>query len=128
MADHAVPRLENTKTTLDGLGAKVFAVSALVGVVGLAATLGLGLSEGDGLRHFAFSYLTNFAFFLSISLGALVFLAIMYVTRASWHVVIRRLAEVMAAVMPLLALLAIPVILMTGKLYGWTDAEPRPIP
>ena len=123
MAQYAVPRLEDTKTTLDGLGAKLFAVCAAIGVAGLAATIGLGLAEDDGLRHFGFSYLTNFAFFLSISLGALFFIAIMYVTRASWNVVIRRLAEVMAAVMPVLAVLAIPVILMAGKIYGWTDPE-----
>jgi len=121
LAHYQFPRLEDTKTTLDGLGAKVFAISAVVGVVGLAATVGLGAAEGDGLRHFAFSYLTNFAFFLAISLGALVFLPIMYVTKASWNVVVRRLAEVTAAVLPLLAVLAIPVILMVDKLYGWTD-------
>ena len=121
MAHHHVPRLEDTKTTLEGLGSKVFGISALIGVIGLAATAGLGAAVGDGFRHFAFAYLVNFAFFLAISLGALVFLPIMYVTRASWNVVIRRLAEVMAAVMPLLAVLAIPVILLAGKVYGWSD-------
>ncbi len=90
MAHHHVPSLEDTKTTLDGLGQRVFAVSALVGVIGLAATFGLGLSQGDGLRPFGFSYLTNYAFFLSISLGALFFMPIMYVTKASWNVVVRR--------------------------------------
>jgi hypothetical protein len=45
----------------------------------------------------------------------------MYLTRASWNVVLRRLAEVTAAVMPLLAILAIPVIVFAGKVYGWTD-------
>ena len=121
MAHHHVPRLEDTKTTLDGLGQRVFAVSALIGVIGLAATFGLGLSQGDGLRHFGFSYLTNYAFFLSISLGALFFMPIMYVTKASWNVVVRRLAEVIAAVMPLLAVLAIPVIIFAGQIYGWAD-------
>jgi hypothetical protein len=115
--------MEDTKTTLDGLGSRVFMISALVGIVGLAASIGLGAAEGDGLRHFAFAYLTNFAFFLSISLGALVFLPIMFVTKASWNVVIRRLCEVTAAVMPLLAILAIPVIIFAGRIYGWTDPE-----
>ena len=106
---------------MDGLGSKVFGISALVGVVGLAATFALGAGQGDGMKHFAFAYLLNYAFFLSISLGALIFIPIMYVTRASWNVVIRRLAEVTAAVMPLMALLAIPVIIFAGKVYGWTD-------
>jgi hypothetical protein len=123
LAHHHVPRVEDTKTTLDGLGSKVFGISALIGVVGLAATVGLGASQGDGMKHFAFAYLTNYAFFLSISLGALIFLPLMYVTKASWNVVIRRLAEVTAAVMPLMALLAIPVIIFAGKVYGWSDPE-----
>jgi len=121
LAHHHVPRVEDTKTTLDGLGSKVFGVSALIGVTGLLATLGLGASKGDGFEHFAFAYLTNYAYFLSISLGALIFIPIMFLTKASWNVVIRRLAEVTAAVMPLMALLAIPVIMFAGKVYGWTD-------
>ena len=123
MAHHHVPSLEETKTTLGGLGPRVFTVSALVGVIGLAATFGLGFSQGDGLKHFGYSYLTNFAFFLSISLGALFFMPIMYVTKASWNVVMRRLAEVTAAVMPLMAVLAIPVIIFAGQIYGWADPE-----
>ncbi|MFH2051079.1 MAG: quinol:cytochrome C oxidoreductase [bacterium] len=121
MAHHHVPRLEDTRTTLDGLGPRVVGVSGALGVLGLAATFFLGNAEGDGLRRFGYTYLTSYAFILSISLGALIFMPIMYVTRASWNVVIRRLAEVMAAVMPLLAVLAIPVILLAGKVYGWSD-------
>jgi hypothetical protein len=101
----------------------VFGLSALVGVVGLAAAVGLGLAQGDGLKHFGFSYLVNFAYFLSISLGALFFIPIMYVTKASWNVVMRRLAEVTAAVMPLLAVLAVPVMIFYAKIYGWADPE-----
>jgi len=123
LAHHSVPRLEDTKTTLDGLGGKVFAVSAAVGVIGLLATVGLGLAQGDDLRHFGFTYLVNYAFFLSISLGALVFIPIQYVVKASWSVVIRRLAEVMAAVLPLMAVLAIPVIFFAGQIYGWASPE-----
>jgi len=123
LAHHHVPSLEDTKTTLDGLGSKVFAVSALIGVVGLAATVGLGVAEGDGLRHFSYSYLTNFAFFLAVSLGALFFVPIQYVTKASWSIVVRRMAEVMAAALPFMAVLAIPVILLAARVYGWAMPE-----
>ncbi len=121
MSHHHVPSVEDTKITMDGLGSKVFMISAVIGVVGLAATFGLGLSQGDDLQHFAFAYLLNYAFFLAISLGALIFLPIMFITKASWNVVLRRLAEVTAAVMPLMAILAIPVIIFAGKVYGWND-------
>ncbi len=103
-------------------------MSAVVGVLGLAATVALGLAQGDGMRHFGFSYLVNFAFFLSISLGALFFVALQYVVRASWSIVIRRLAEVMAAALPLMALLVIPVIALAGQVYGWGDAAERTSP
>jgi len=121
LAHHHVPTLEETGTTLDGLGSRVFGISAVIGVIGLAAAVGLGLAQGDGLKHFGFSYLVNFAFFLSISLGALFFMPVMYVTKASWNVVVRRLAEVTAAVMPLFAVLAIPVIIFYSQVYGWAD-------
>ncbi len=123
MAHHHVPTLQDTHTTLDGLGPRVLGISLVVGLAGLAAAFGLGAAQGDNLRHFAFAYVLNFAFFLGISLGALIFIGIMYVTRASWNVVIRRLAEVMAAVTPLLALMAIPVLLLAGRVYGWMDPE-----
>ncbi len=123
MAHQLVPTLDDTKTTLDGLGRRVFRISGLVGLIGLAATVVLGLGEGDGLARFGFSYLVNFAFFLSISVGALIFVPLQYVTKASWSVVVRRMAEVMAAVMPVLLLLAVPILLLSGRIYGWAAPE-----
>jgi len=123
LAHHHVPSLSDTKTTLDGLGGRVFAVSAAVGLIGLAATVGLGAAEGDGMRHFGYSYLVNYAFFLAISLGALFFVPIQYVTRASWSIVVRRMAETMAAALPVMAVLAVPVILMASKVYSWAGPE-----
>jgi hypothetical protein len=101
----------------------VFTAALAVGIIGLAATAGLGAAQGDGFKHFGYTYLVNFAFFLSISLGALVFIPIQYVTKASWSIVIRRLAEVMAAVLPLMALLAVPVLVLAGQIYGWAQPE-----
>ena len=121
MSSHHVPRLEDTKTTLDGLGQRVFLIAGVVGLIGLAATFGLGMTHGDNLEHFAFSYLVAYAFFLAVSLGALVFIPIQYVTRASWCIVIRRLAETISAVMPVLLLLALPVFFLHGRIYGWAD-------
>ncbi len=128
MSHPSFPRLEDTITSLDGLGPRVFAISAAIGVICLGVTFALGAAAGDGMRHFGFSYLVSYAYILSISLGALTFMPIMYVTRASWNVVIRRLAEVMAAVMPLLAILAIPVLIFASKIYGWGDPEIAAMP
>ncbi len=48
---------------------------------------------------------------------------IQHVTGATWSVVIRRLAEALAANLPWLALLLIPILLGMGHLYHWTDTE-----
>jgi len=123
LAHHLVPSLDDTKTTLDDLGRRVFLISGLIGVLGLAVTVFLGLGEDDGLTRFGFSYLVNFAFFLSISIGALIFVPLQFVTKASWSIVVRRLAEVMAAVMPVLLVLAVPVLLLSGRIYSWAAPE-----
>ncbi|MCP4798476.1 MAG: quinol:cytochrome C oxidoreductase [bacterium] len=119
MAHHITPRLSETKTTMDGLGSKVFAISGIIGLVGLIVAVVFGMQTDDNMRHFSFSYLVNYAYFLSISLGAFTFIPLMFVTKASWNIVLRRLAEVTVAVMPVLALLAIPVIYFSGNIYGW---------
>jgi hypothetical protein len=123
LAHHAAPRLEDTQTTLDGLGSRVFGVSAAIGVIGLAATVALGMAEGDGWRHFSFSYLVSFAFFLAISLGALFFVPLQYLVKASWSIVVRRMAEVMAAALPLFLLLGVPVVVLASQVYGWAGHE-----
>ncbi|MCB1162700.1 MAG: quinol:cytochrome C oxidoreductase [Candidatus Krumholzibacteriia bacterium] len=103
-------------------GRRTLRIAAVLAVLGLAASLALGAGAGDGWQRFGQSYLLNFAYFLSLSLGALFFVLIQHVTGATWSVVVRRLAEAIATNLPWLGLLAIPILLMMGKLYHWTDA------
>ncbi|MBL4701906.1 MAG: hypothetical protein JKX85_11680, partial [Phycisphaeraceae bacterium] len=58
----------------------ILAVGALV--VGLASALIFSAVDPQGLTRFMFAYIISFAFFLSISLGALFFISIQHVTRA----------------------------------------------
>jgi hypothetical protein len=120
---HHPPRLAEDRTTLEALGPRVFAGALGLGVLGLGLALVFGLQAQDGLRHFSFSYLVSFAFWLSISLGALCFVAIQHLTRASWSVVVRRLAELLAANLPLLGLLSLPVFLNLARVYAWAGPE-----
>ena len=46
-----------------------------------------------------------------------------YLTGATWSVVLRRIAENFMAVIPILALLFIPVLLGIKELYHWSDPE-----
>lgn len=68
-----------------------------------------------------FGYLTAFAFVTSIALGALVLLMSTYLLGASWNVVLRRLNEVLVSVLPILAVLFIPLLFGLSKLYVWVD-------
>jgi hypothetical protein len=75
-------------------------------------------------KTFFFSYLVGWTFCLTISLGALYFLFFHHLTKASWHIVVRRLAEHLAWSFPLLALLGIPLFAFgMHDLYHWTHAE-----
>lgn len=95
------------------------------GLVCLLIGLVLGLLENDRLNLFLHAYLVSFCFLVSIVLGAFFFVAIHHVSRAGWGVAVRRLAEILAANVPLLALLFLPlliaVIARQHGLYPWTN-------
>lgn len=100
---------------------------AAVGVVLLAVAAWLGNAAGDGWRGFLRSYLVAWCFWASISLGGLFFTAVQHTTRAGWSVSVRRLAELCGAVMPVLAVLFLPLLVpvLTGSegLYPWVAPE-----
>ncbi len=81
-------------------------------------------TEG-GATRLAFAYVANYAFFLSLSLGALFFVLLQHVTRSGWSVVVRRPAEVLAANIIVLAVMFIPIAIMvgsgTGRVYSWAQ-------
>ncbi len=95
-------------------------VSGLVGIVFLAVSFVLGSGQP---AQFYFSWLVAFMFFLSLALGGLFFVLTHYVTRASWSVVPRRLAENIMGTLPLFALLFIPIVLGMHHLFHWTHAD-----
>jgi len=115
------------QTTLAGITPAATVLLLAVGLAGLATGFGLARSGGETLSHFFHSYLLSYCFFLSISLGALFFVALQHATRAGWSVVVRRLAEVLAANMPVLAILFLPILaaVLRGEssLYPWSDAR-----
>ncbi|MCX7016655.1 MAG: quinol:cytochrome C oxidoreductase [Candidatus Sumerlaeota bacterium] len=112
------------RLTFDARTARGGQVLAILGVAAIAFAIVFAFAGEGGPRRFFFSYLVNYAFFLSLALGALLFILIEHATRAAWSVVLRRLAEATAATMPLLAVLLLPILLFGMKaLYPWTHAE-----
>jgi len=98
------------RTTLERMMPWALGALLVVGLAGLGTACGLGWDSDDGGKHLLHCYLVNYCFFLSISLGALFFVALQHATRAGWSVTLRRLAEVLAANVPLLALLFLPIL------------------
>ena len=114
------------------LGAHAARWAAITFFTGLGLVLisiGIGVVAGDGLKRFLFSYLHNYVFFVSLGLGALFFVMLQHLTRASWSVVVRRLAELIAGSLPFMGLLALPILvpLLMGNhaLYEWLDPAIR---
>ena len=95
-------------------------ISAGIGALGLAAAA-YGYSVDKD--RFAFSYL--FAFFvpLSLALGSLFFVMVQFITKASWGVTVRRVAELFMRPMPIFAILVIPLVLLLPQLFPWQGAR-----
>lgn len=125
MASHAHSNPNTPETTrLQGGALKLPALAAIIGVIGLVASLLLGVTSGQGLRRFYFAYLIAFASFLGIALGGLFFIMIQHLTGAGWSVNVRRIMEAIAAgAIPTLAVLSIPILVSVltgdGSLYRW---------
>jgi hypothetical protein len=84
------------------------------------------LGQRSGWSGFFRSYLLNYCFVLSLALGALFFVMLQHLTRAGWSVTVRRLAELVAGTMPVLAVLFLPLLvpLVTGNPSVWPWASP----
>lgn len=114
-----------TRQTLARLGTRAYQAPAMLGALGLGTAAVLGVIAGDGLRHLWHSYLLAVCFFTSLSLGALIFIALQYITRAGWSVVVRRLSEVFAVTIVATGVLFLPILLSVlsgaSALYLWND-------
>lgn len=95
-------------------------ISLLVGAVAVVAALALALLGGNGFFQ---SYLFAFLFWLGLSLGCLVLLFVQHLAGGSWGALIRRPLEAGVAVLPVLALLFVPLLFGLGSIYEWTHAD-----
>lgn len=91
-----------------------------IGAVGLIATLVGYFMDAD---QFFFSYLVNFVFFTGIALAALIMVMLHHITRSSWGVVFRRIAETFTSRLWLWGLFLIPVLFGIHNLYHWSHPE-----
>lgn len=77
-------------------------------------------------KQFAYSYLLSFMFFLSLCLGAMFLVIEHHLFDAAWSVPIRRVAEHIAFLLPVMAALFIPIaILAKPFIYTWMQHDPH---
>jgi hypothetical protein len=99
------------------------AVRNSLALVALVSWLALAAGYALDRPQFHFSYLVAFAFFVSVSLGALFFVMMQHLTGSAWSVTVRRLMENIMRTVPLAFLLVLPVFLGVHSLYEWSHAE-----
>lgn len=96
-------------------------ISALCAAVGTALWVAAVILHA---RHAMFAYLTAWSYVAFVAVGALVFDAAGHASNARWIAVVRRLNHQVTSVLPLVAVLAIPVAIGADKLYPWADPPP----
>jgi hypothetical protein len=99
-------------------GDRVVRISIALALIGVALVVAGVLLDP---RRFFFSYLTAYAYAVSVAVGALLFLMITHSMRAGWPVAVRRLTETIVSALPLLAVLFLPLLFGMRRLYVWLD-------
>jgi hypothetical protein len=70
-------------------------------------------------KQFGFSWLQAFMFFLSLCLGGLGLTILHHLFDASWSVPVRRIYEHLAFLLPVMAVLFIPIAILAPRMYPW---------
>jgi len=95
------------------LGTVLFIFGLILGIVGFVI---------EPVRA-SYSYLVAFMFLVSIGIGSLFLVALEYIAGADWSTPFRRISEFLASSLPILIVLAIPLILSLHSLFHWSHTE-----
>ena len=96
--------------------------SLMIGVAALAVSIAGGTLQRDATQFFR-SYLLAFALWVGITLGCLAILMLQYLTGGRWALLIRRPLEAASRLLPLMALLFVPLLFALPRLYEWAVPE-----
>lgn len=100
--------------------AKWRTIALVAGVIGLVLSAAGAFMDAT---QFFRSYLVAFLFVASLSLGCIVILMIQYLTGGAWGLMIRRIAEAGARMMPLVLIAFVPIVFGMNRIYPWTNAD-----
>jgi hypothetical protein len=118
---HSAPHI--TPQTPEEYAALVRKLRAATLVVAIVGTALCGLAWQADIDRFLQAYLVAWIFWVGISAGSLGVLLVHRLTGGVWGVAISRSAERAAAILPLLAVLFIPVVLNLPRLYPWARPD-----
>ncbi|MGA0242052.1 MAG: hypothetical protein ACO3K7_03535 [Candidatus Marinamargulisbacteria bacterium] len=99
---------------------KLPTIMKLILFLGIALLTGLFLNNQSNPSFFL-NYLGVFSFFISASIGATFLILLMYLTRGGWGVVIKRVPEHLMSLLPIFALLFIPLLFGLDYIFEWLD-------
>ncbi len=94
-------------------------IALIVGAIGLVGAIIGGFFSVTGFFQ---SYLLAYLFWFGISLGALALLFIQHMAGGPWGSMITRQVEAAGSLLPLLAVLFVPLLFGLKNIYPWTDA------
>jgi len=98
---------------LTNLGWALFTLGLLLGVIAFFTDYSRAMEN----------YLLAYIFILSIGLGSLFLIALEYITNTEWSVPFRRIVEFLAAIIPFLLILVIPLLLNVHEVFHWTNKD-----
>ncbi len=117
---HEAPQLDpeqfRAPDALRGIGSKAL----VVGIAGAIATAAGAFLETE---RFYYSYLSAWLLWYTVATGCLGLLLLHHLSGGRWGIVLRRPMEAGARTIPLIAVLALPMLLSLDKLFLWTDHE-----
>ncbi len=90
-------------------------------IVGAIALLAGGIGAVMNIDQFFRSWLIGFLFCLSLSLGSLALLMLQHLSGGQWGMVGRRVFEAGSRLLPVVAVLAVPVIIGIPRIFAWAQ-------
>ncbi len=122
---HTQGHADDKQLHLGVLAPKLLLLGSILAILGLGTGVGLYVTGMADTSQFFHAYLVAVLYFIIISLAALFFVQLQHLTRAGWSVGVRRLAELLAASLPVMMLLMIPVLVLiwqhNNALHVWAD-------
>jgi len=96
--------------------------SLIIGVVALVVAIAYALATRNSAQFFR-SYLLAFVWWTGVSLGCMAILMMQHLTGGLWGFVIRRPLEAASRILPLMAVLFVPLVFALPKLYQWANHD-----